>query len=399
MNDNQLKLLDGRIITFNAEQYEGVKKMRNWLKNGEMFFTLTGAAGSGKSTILKKILDNYRRGVVVSAPTHKAVGVIQKLTGKEGQTLHSLLGLRADVEISGFNPNEPIFNPIAQPKINNHSLVVLDEASMVNEQLFNLIKEKIGDNRTKVLFVGDDKQIPPVGEKESVVFIQKDIEKHVLTKVERQKDTNPILLIADSVRDYLTSSVDYYKRKTNINEFGEGITFTTQKKEFRDIILEKFTSKEFNEDIDYCRGIAWKNETVMQSNKVVRTAIFGKKSDIIELNDVVSGYRTIMDEKQRFVIIQNSSDYRVVKKENIEENSYGIKGYRVQLREKLLNGEFQYQDVFIINTKDHDNLHIYGDMHDFFRDMAINNKKLWKKYYEFRRTNLLMETKGRYLII
>ena len=69
--DNQLILPTGVIITFNDEQYEGVKKIRKWLKNGQTFFTLAGPAGSGKTTMIKKVLDNYHFSVVASAPTHK----------------------------------------------------------------------------------------------------------------------------------------------------------------------------------------------------------------------------------------------------------------------------------------------------------------------------------------
>ena len=396
MDENQLKLLSGKIITFNTEQFDGLKKINHWLKNGQTFFTLTGPAGSGKSTIIKKVLDNYHRGVVVSAPTHKAVRVISNITNKEGQTLHSLIGLRPDVDISDFNPNSPIFNPIALPRINNYSLIIVDEASMINADLFKLIKEKTKNTKTKVLFLGDNCQIPPVNEKESVVFFQIDIEKHFLTKIERQEDTNPILLVADNVRNNLIAIHESFERKTNINDLGDGITFTTEKREFRKIILEKFMSNEFNKSIDYCRGVAWKNETVMRSNNVVRTSIFGKDSDIVEINDVVTGYRTIMDEKQRFVIIQNSGDYRIMEKCELEENAYGIMGYRVKIRETLINGKFKLQDIFIVNSKNHDNLHLYAQMHDFFRDLGISNKKMWKKYYEFRRCNILMETIDKY---
>ena len=54
MKDNQLKLKTGKIITFNSEQYDGIKKIRNWLKNGKTFFTLAGYAGTGKTTIINK---------------------------------------------------------------------------------------------------------------------------------------------------------------------------------------------------------------------------------------------------------------------------------------------------------------------------------------------------------
>jgi hypothetical protein len=52
--------------------------------------------------------------------------------------------------------------------------------------------------------------------------------------------------------------------------------------------------------------------------------------------------------------------------------------------------KFKFDDVFIIDSNNHENLHLYGQMHDFFVDMGKNNKKLWSKYYDFRRNNLLM---------
>ena len=396
MNENQLKLPDGKIITFNAEQFDGLKKIKYWLKNSDTFFTLAGYAGTGKSTIIKKILDEYRYGVVVSAPTHKALKIIENTTGKDGKTLHSLLGLRPDVDLANFSPNFPQFNPIAVPKINNYNFVIVDEVSMVNKELYDLIKEKTKGTRTKVLFVGDSAQIPPVGEKESVVFNQAEIEIHQLTKIERQNDTNPLAFIYDALRNNLKTIDGGFKHISNVNELGEGVKFTINKIEFRQAILDKFRSDEFKKDTDYVKVIAWKNDTVMKSNQVIREALLGKDSDIVEIGDLFMGYRSISDEKQRHNIIENSADYRVVKKEKLEENAYGIMGYRVQLREDLAKGNFKHEDVFIIDTEDKNNLHLYGEMHDFFRDMGKNNRKNWKKYYEFRRCNILMKDINKY---
>lgn len=181
-----------------------------------------------------------------------------------------------------------------------------------------------------------------------------------------------------------------------MNDLGEGVIFTVDKREFRKAILDKFNSDEFKKDTDYVKVIAWKNDTVMAANKVIRTALFGEKTDIIEVGDVLMGYRSISNESQKYNIIENSADYRVIEKSGLEENKYDIKGYNVKLKENLARGKFKYQNVFIINANDHEILHHYAEMHDFFRDMGKTNKKLWIKYYDFRRCNLLMKTIDRY---
>jgi len=391
-NDNQLLLPNGKLITFNVEQFDGIKKIRNWLNNGQTFFTLAGYAGTGKSTIIKKILDDYHWGVVVSAPTHKAKKVIINTTGEDGQTLHALLGLRPDVNLDEFNPNSPVFNPIALPKICDYNFVIIDEASMINQELYDLIQEKTKNSRTKVLYMGDPAQIPPVGEKESVVFNQTDNEFHWLTKIERQNDTNPLAFIYDALRNNLDRLDGGFQRVTNMNELGEGVIFMVDKKKFRDAIIDRFLSPEFQKDTDYVKVIAWRNETVMASNKIIRTALFGNKTDIIEENDILMAYRSVSSENQRTNLIENSADYRVIEKSDLEENHFDVKGYRVKLREDLAKGHFKYIDVFIVNSEDHDNLHHYAEVHDYFRDMGKSNKKMWGKYYDFRRNNLIMVT-------
>ncbi|MEI6424458.1 MAG: AAA family ATPase [Lentisphaerota bacterium] len=373
--DNQLLTPSGKIITFNDQQYEGINKIRAWLKSDKTFFTLSGYAGTGKTLSIKKILDEYHYGVVVSAPTHKAVNVIERLTGEEAKTLHSLLGLRPDLEISGYDPNFPIFNPIVPPKINDYNFCVIDEASMINLCLFNLIKDTVGGHRTKILFVGDIAQLPPVNEEISAVFVQNDIEIHTLTKVERQSNDNPLLFLYDDLRNNLNSIDGGFLRKSNVNGLGEGVIFTINKQEFRKAVIERFSSNEFQKNSNYCKGIAWKNSTVMAANKIVRTALLGDKTDVIEKRDLLMAYRTITNDKQNYNIIENSADYHVVEKSNLEENKYEIKGFQVKLREDLPKGKLKFDDVFIVDSNDHENLHQYAEMHDFFRDMAKSNKK------------------------
>ena len=170
----------------------------------------------------------------------KAKKVISNITNREGVTLHSLLGLRPDLDLDDFNPNDPQFSPIVPPKISDFDWVIIDEASMINSDLFELVKKTVKGMGTKVLFMGDPAQIPPIGEKESVVFFDESIEIHWLTKIERQTNNNPLLTVYDTLRNNLTLLNGGFKRITNINENGDGILFIDDKATFREKVLEKF---------------------------------------------------------------------------------------------------------------------------------------------------------------
>ncbi len=392
IDDDMLRLPSGKVIRFNEEQYEAIKRIRLWLKSKNTFMTLSGFAGTGKSTVIKKIVDEYRYGVIVSAPTHKAKKVIQKFTGVEGKTLHSLLGLRPDVALENFSPNFPEFAPIAKPKIDDYNFVIIDEASMMNQALYNLIEAKVKNTKTKILFMGDPAQLPPINETLSVVFDSTKNEYYCLTKIERQLDTNPLLFLYDDMRNNLESPDGGFKRITNVNDLGEGVTFTLNKQDFRQAVIDKFTSVDYKLDSDFCKGLAWRNETVMQSNKLVRDFIFGEDSDVVELDDVIMGYRTISNESQTVNIIENSEDYKIVYKSPPFKNGYGINGFNVRIKSDDEDGKPKIQSVFIVDANDEENLYTYGEMHDFFMQSAKMNNKLWKKYYTFRRDNLLMKS-------
>lgn len=399
IEDNQLRLPNGKIITFNDEQYEGIKKIRKWLDEADGLnntFTLAGFAGVGKSTVIKKILDEYNGQIAVSAPTHKAKKVIIKTTGQYGLTLHGLLGLRPDVNLDDFNPNDPKFNPIALPKICDFSLVVIDEASMINKDLYELIKKQTKGMYTKILFMGDPAQIPPVNEKDSIVFNLEKDNFHQLTKVERQDDSNPIMFIYDNLRNNLENPTGGYEKETKINNDGDGIIFTKDKRFFRKSLLEEFKSKEFNINTDHCKVIGWTNEIVMKSNQIIRSELFGDDSDIVEVGDVLMGYRSITGKSAHINIIENSADYKIIKREDLSVNKYDISGYKVKLRENVTESTFNYQDIFIVNCYDEENLHKYAHQHDKLRDQAKQNKRLWNLYYKFRRENILMKSIYKY---
>lgn len=115
--------------------------------------SITGAAGTGKTHIIKQIIDRYEsegKKVGLCAPTGKAAMRAQESTDRDAFTIHRLL----DWQFDGFTYNKN--NPL------DYDLIVVDEMSMVDLKLCWDLLQSITYN-TNVIFVGDINQLPPVG--------------------------------------------------------------------------------------------------------------------------------------------------------------------------------------------------------------------------------------------
>lgn len=116
---------------------------------------LVGYGGAGKSSSTQafvNLLKHYYKSFLLLAPTGRAAKVLSGFTGENTMTIHRGLGY--------MPPNEWCYNeenPIP------HDVVIVDEFSMVDIFLFRRLLEAIDFNRTKLLLIGDDAQIPSVG--------------------------------------------------------------------------------------------------------------------------------------------------------------------------------------------------------------------------------------------
>ena len=112
---------------------------------------LTGGPGSGKTTVLKGILDYFdRHGLTftLAAPTGRAAKRMSALTGYEAQTIHHLLGYRQG---EGYH-NKSI----------DTDVLVIDEGSMMEQVLFDHLLEAVKPG-TRIIMVGDVNQLPAIG--------------------------------------------------------------------------------------------------------------------------------------------------------------------------------------------------------------------------------------------
>ncbi len=140
-------------IELSQKQFEAIKQI-----NDNNVCIITGGPGTGKTTIIKCVIDLYKehkKKVVLCAPTGRAAKRITETTGEEAKTIHRLL------EIGKFEEDKLGSVDIDVAPVDGDVLVI-DEMSMVDVFLMNYLVKAIYLG-TKVIFVGDPNQLPSVG--------------------------------------------------------------------------------------------------------------------------------------------------------------------------------------------------------------------------------------------
>ena len=142
-------------IELSEKQKEAIKAI-----NENNVTIITGGPGTGKTTIIKTIIDLYeerKKKVILAAPTGRAAKKMTEATEREASTLHRLLCIgKLDDEGIYTRHSDYQGEPI------DADLIVVDELSMVDMFLMNYLLNCIYQG-TKLILVGDIDQLPSVG--------------------------------------------------------------------------------------------------------------------------------------------------------------------------------------------------------------------------------------------
>ena len=187
-------------MQFSPQQDEALKAVARWLKEGRRpLFRLFGYAGTGKTTLARYFAEHVDGQVQFAAFTGKAAQVLRAKGAVNARTIHSLIyrprGEEAvEDETTGKTSMSPTFSLNRQSPIARAKLVIVDECSMVDEQL----GRDLMSFGTPILVLGDPAQLPPIS---GGGFFTEHEPDHLLTEVHRQARDNPILRLALDIRE------------------------------------------------------------------------------------------------------------------------------------------------------------------------------------------------------
>ena len=154
------------------------------------FSLIAGYAGSGKTTTIKTLINVARtqgKKIKLLAPTGKAAERMSEATGKKAETIHRALKLMVD----SYETDE----------ILTEDIVIVDEATMIDIQLFNCLLTHIW-SESQIILLGDPAQLPSVsgGNVFHDLLINSKIPSKVLSNIHRQSGESGILRLATQIR-------------------------------------------------------------------------------------------------------------------------------------------------------------------------------------------------------
>lgn len=172
-------------IEYTVEQQDAIDNLCNGIEDKKEKQSLGGFAGTGKTTVIKKVVKNLEdagASVAVVSLTGKAVSVLKGKGVGSAQTLHSLMYT--------YDPKLDSFERVNQLGCD---CVIVDEASMINVEL----DADLCSFGVPIIYVGDMGQLEPIGDNPNLMADPD----YRLTEIHRQAAASPIIAFSKILRE------------------------------------------------------------------------------------------------------------------------------------------------------------------------------------------------------
>lgn len=258
--------------------------LAKWLSEGgivvptqtsQSILTMAGLAGTGKTTILAHLAKEFNDSIrfAFCALSGRAASVLGKKLKDQGVFVNNGTHYCGTIHKLIYKPIENTKGEViywARNKSIDYDIIVIDEASMISEDIFNDLKSYGVD----ILAVGDHGQLPPINGKFSLMR-NPDLK---LEKIHRQAEDNQIINLSFRVRKG-NYKFDYYKNNKNVT--------IIKKSNYLDFLRESYKDIKNPNDILDLAVLCYTNATRSKLNNIIRNIIFGNIDKTPVSNDLV----------------------------------------------------------------------------------------------------------------
>lgn len=309
------------MLVLNTQQNQAIKEIESFLLDDEKdVFILTGSAGTGKTTLIAELikkLDQLKKTFALLAPTGRASRILSNKikvinqTDIESSTIHKMIYQLKTIQVNEdetLDKNDPVVRFIYPLKEDEAlvSLMIIDESSMIGDketqgdfiqfgsgQLLRDILEfirinRLGrnkDHKTKVLFVGDSAQLPPISEDISPALSSNYLIENYglntqtfdLSEVVRQDQDSEVLKQATIIRNAIfANKFNEFSIPSNDNDI-----IQLSQLEAIDWIVSSIKNKKQSVTVVYSNTLS------LEYNRSIRQKIWQDLDETIKINDLL----------------------------------------------------------------------------------------------------------------
>lgn len=319
------------------EQEKAIECIADFLfkPENDTLLLLKGYAGTGKTTLIGAVvrtLSEMRAGYVLMASTGRAAKVFSRYSGFSAYTIHKKIYRQKSFsnDLDNFSLND---------NLHKNTLFIVDEASMISNDgltgasfgsgrlLDDLIEYVYSGQGCRLLIIGDDAQLPPVGEDESPALSAEvlsgyglDVTECILTEVIRYSGRNGILSNATMLRERMAAD-DIYDLPVLTLKGYEDIS-SIPGSELIEAINSSYNEVGMDETMVICRS----NKRAYLYNKGIRNTILYREEEL-STGDILmiakNNYHWTADCKEMDFIA--NGDIAVVRRVRRTQEMYGFR--------------------------------------------------------------------------
>ncbi|PHI21513.1 hypothetical protein CEQ90_01470 [Lewinellaceae bacterium SD302] len=410
--------------TLTSDQLLAISSLSEFLVSENACFILRGYAGTGKTFLLdglSRYFRQERKQLIFAAPTGRAAKVIKEKTGTDAFTIHKTIYSSQNLteyKTEGVDGSESFKFSFGLKKNEDNidAVYIIDEASMISNvysegeffrfgsgyllnDLLDFVRPNEPGVQRKIIFVGDNAQLPPVNMKVSPALSESNLSKRLsgiksyeLTEVVRQKEASTILSNATTLRNAIREKA-FYKLKL---KYDSKAMFPLPTDSLAETYRQLWTTNGVADTVI----IAYANSTVNDYNKLARSQLFPRVTTITPTDRVIlvsNNYNYEIDlfngDFATVVAVDDTITRRLVQIKNkdedgkVETKTIPLSFRQVQLSFEQLNGTPAQVSCLIFEQL------LYSDHRDLtsdetkalYIDFKIRNQHLKPGSEDFKR--------------